>query len=769
MPTPPNWEAAVDGVPGNLNATNHAAELTQFLGTHDINLLYTGVPLVSPAGGANFSWLTLGGTTDLSQKFTMPGGHTAVGRVTLPLNPVGNGADLMVSLVPDNAGSPNLTNILAATQVPAAFINQLSATSGLANGGPLNQPDYNAAYLTGGITQTPWAPAAGAAGVLNQAGFTSSGGFGIFVGGDDGATANANVSTVSADTSGALQPLVAQPSLPTPTTSVAVTTVPGFVVSAGGTTTLLAANTTANVWVAGWDSNTGQIGSWSAQAPLPSPVYRATASSYNNYVYVMGGFNSSNNVTGNVYFALVNNGQISAWNTVALPAGFANAFSAVIDNVLIIAGGDTNSLFAITNVWYSYLGSDGTPGPWIAGPSLPNGANRNGSPGTSQPLLSNMMGILNGNDGNFLQTLSVKNGVVAKNWVESTWPYSGFIGENFVLSTDTGLGEFDFFNMNPSGGFYQRSVLLPVPTISVPLMATGLTPASVYHVVLQQIQSTSASDYLQYGINSSALTADALKSVRHSGTWTTITAGYSTPLTVYDNAVTGRLMHTWEDPSSTGSTYTSNLATRTTDILFDKHNNLLGLCDSTAQPNDPLNINPTFTTGVANWTPVGCTFTQSSAQVHGGFPFSGLMTPNTTTNPSVTSELERIIAVAPLFNNSQWYTVNGWFYSVTGWGTFNLNINWYTSTQTLISTSSSVTSLAANTWKNVVNTFQPPSNAFYASIGIVQTGSTTNANLLYCSNVTLSSSIELTKSFATVSEVTSSSAGWPPTGITQLA
>ena len=203
--------------------------------------------------------------------------------------------------------------------------------------------------------------------------------------------------------------------------------------------------------------------------------------------------------------------------------------------------------------------------------------------------------------------------------------------------------------------------------MSVPLPASSLTAGATYHVVLQQRPSGTASDYLQYGINSASLPSDALKSSRHSGTWTTIQTGYSMPMAVYDNTANSPVLHTWSDPASTGSTYSSNLAAKTSTLVYNQYNLPFGLCEATALPNDPLNSNPTFTSGTSPWTATNCTLTQSSTQTHGGFAFSGLITPNgTSASVFIQSENVPINAGTAVTNPGRFYQVNGWVYSPTG-------------------------------------------------------------------------------------------------------
>jgi hypothetical protein len=786
MPTTARWEAARNGLPGDLNATNHAAQVDQFLGTHGITPIYEGNQLVTPSGGAfpvptgaAFTWLTYGTATDFAQPFTMPGGHTAIGRITAPVQPVGNGADLLVSLYPDNgSGAPNTANLLAATMVPAPHLASLTAPSGLGAGGPLTAARFNTLYSTGGLNTVTWG---GAAGNINgAAGFassTTSGNYFINVGGSlvtGGPAANTNdVLTVKFVSSGVLGLPVPQPGLPTTLGDAAVTTTTGSVIVVGGYTYSPSAAALSTVFTASWDSANGVIGSWSTQAALPQALWALCAAASGNTVYVVGGLTNSNALVNTVYWATVNNGQISAWNTTSYPLNIYRPAVAVIQGHLVVAGGATvyGGTTDTAAVYYAAINSDGSLGAWRAGPSIPIPFDTLGTQQsftfTSHALIL-LGGVSNTVGTNNFQVLSFDANGPADTW------YSVNLGG---LSNSTGQigafllgsGEHQVFYLDYSNQSYTYTDAAPVPMVSVPLPASGLTAGGKYHVVLQQKPSQSASDYLQYGITQNALPSDALKSSRHSGTWITARTGFSAPMTVYDRTAGGSVLHTWDDPASTGSSATSNIAARTTTMLYNGYGLPYGVCEATALPNDPLNANPTFTTGTTPWTATNCTLTQSSTQTHGGFPFSGLITPNgTSATVSAQSELVPISAGNALTQGARWYLLNGWLYSPTGWSTVPLSVNWYDRNGTLLSTSSSTVSLTAATWTNETLYFDAPAGAAQAAIVITESGTPAAGNTLYLSNVTLTAAPELAETLAPVSQITYSGS-WPPTGVTQLA
>lgn len=779
MNTTPSWEAAKNGRPGHLDATNHANHVNQLLGMHNITPVYEGSRIVRPAPGCDLVWTPMTNTVDIDQPLTMPTGSTAIGRVTLPLQATGAGADVLVTLYPDNAGSPSLSNPIVSTTIPASWITAFTAPQGLSSGGPLASPSFNVLTGTGGIAAQPWGgPVGDGTGIAQNVSVCVSGNYFIIAGGYTTTTV-ATVNTIpylGGAQIGGGQP---QPPLPVAAYQGHLIATSDAVVFSGGYTSI-GSTWLTNTWVASWDPSTGTVGSWSSQAALPVGTYAGATAVWNDTVYIMGGLTSTGNVN-TVYYATVTNGQLTSWNTgPPLPVSINCGIAGVVGNWLIIAGGNLTSSESSVNAsaatYYAAIASDGSLGSWQTGPLLPSGVVSYG-PGWDTVVTDSALvvfcGLVTGGlTSNLISTLTASTTGMADHWQSCQWREGG---AELVGGFPVGNGEWCVVNPNIPVSEAYSTTLTPVSKLSVPLPAAGLTPGATYHVVIQQHQTASASDYVSYGIGADTPLSSgypvALQSPRHGNSWTPIASGGTShlPMTVYDTTVSGEIWHTLEDPSSTGSSVTSNLAARSTTLVWNQKNLPIGVAEATALPNDPLNSNPTFTSGTSTWTAHNGTIAQSSAQTHGGYAFSGLMTPTGgSSTASVTSELVPIKAVFPQFSNAQWYQVNGWFYSPTGWANVSLSVDWYDATSTYISTSSTPVSLTAATWTNLVNTYQPPSNAAYASIDVTEGSIPAATNLLYLSNVTLALSPELTTALGAVTQITYSGQ-WPPIGVTQLA
>lgn len=782
MPVTPAWEAARNGAPGNLNATNHAAQINQFLGTHQITPVYEGAQTVVLSGGTNFISTNFRSDTDLDQMVTLPGGVTTLGRVVLPVTVNGNGSDLLVSLYPDSgSNTPNTSSLLASTTVPAKWLSSLSAPVGLALGGPLATARFNTLSASGGQSATSaWAAAAGGPGGVSVfPSATTSGNFLLIAGGDDtvGVATVGNVNSAQFQGSGVLGLPVPQPPVPVGTEFSVLATTSSTAIYAGGQNISASSvvTTVANVWTANWNPDTGVVGSWSQQTSLPQASLQSGGATFNNTVYYVGGLNGST-VFANVYYANVNNGQIGSWLTgPPLPVPLYSMAVAVIGNWLVVAGGQTGAAPSQVNtMYYAPINSDGSLGSWLTGPTFPTKWSSS-SVGWNFFTTPNSI-TLYGGEGiagialSTVQTLTFTASGPSDSWFVNSL---SAIENNIVTAFPIGQGLYSVISLNLTSTTtnYNSTTMTPVTQLSVPLPATGLTPGAKYHVLLQQYLLADASDYVSFGLNTGTTAADAIKSVRNSGTWTTAQTGYAVPLVMYDNTTGGQILHTWQDPSALGSAPVNNLAARTTTTIRNTLGLPIGFLESTVKPKDALNVNPTFTAGVASWTPVGCTFTQSSTQVHGGFPFSGLMTPDgVTAAPSVSSEMIPIKRLTTLFDTDEFFTLNGWLYSPTGYGSnLTVNVDWYTRTSTLISTSTTATPLVAATWTNTVNTYLPPATATTAVIRVSEAGTPTSSNTVFFSNIFLSSSIEITSSVPSVVSISyAAGSQWPPVTITEL-
>jgi hypothetical protein len=780
MPATPPWESARNGVSNDLNAVNHANQVNQLLGTHGINPVYEGNRVVVPADGTGFFQEFTGNGIDLAQTFTMSG--TTTGRVSLPVFSTSTGSDFTVTLCPDSGGNPVTTNVLAQTMVPASWVNNLTNQFGTVGAGPLviaqNQTMTGTQNIT---TGQAWGAITvdGTGTPLFNNSVCTNGNYFISAGGITTALSGAVFTSQFVGT-GQLATPILQPSIPVPTyfgmlaaNSNSLFFIGGNIAS-GGTTL------TANTYTASWNPLTGIVGTWSLQAAIPLAVQHGSAATSGNTVYVVGGADQSDVVRAEVYYATVSNGQITTWNRAQnLPTPLQQSAVAVVNGWLVVAGGSTTSgsNTSTSLVYYAQILPDGSLGLWRSGPSLAS-AMYTWAPGwnfaTTDSGMHIVGGTVTGGGAIFLvQSLSVTANAVGDYWKSQGFGSIG--GAQMVTAFPMGNGKWNLITPhigNPSS--YAWSVLTPMPFMSVPLVATGLTNGATYHIMYQEHQYRTSSDFLSIGMSNGAYPVSAQSRTRGGSVWSTFSSGNSIPMVIYDNSVSanGLILHTWEDPTSTGSTAFSNMASRTTSMLYNSYNLPIGYCESTVLPNEPLNMNPTFTTGVTNWTAHNCTFVQSSAQVHGGFAFSGLMTPNGVASaPNVTSELVPIQQALVSFRPVQIYQINGWFYSPTGWGNVSLSVDWYDANQTYITTTNSTTTLAAATWTNLVMSYNPPSNAFYASINFIEATTPAAGNTVFFSNVFIVASPERTLAVAPVVQINYGSSGsngvpWPPLGVT---
>ena len=113
-----------------------------------------------------------------------------------------------------------------------------------------------------------------------------------------------------------------------------------YVYEIGGYNGTSAVNT---VYYAALNTN-GTIGSWSSSNNLPVATYQATSAAYNGYVYEIGGYNGSSNVS-TVYYAPINSGGATdIWNTTtSLPSAVDQAISIAFNGFIYELGGYTTA------------------------------------------------------------------------------------------------------------------------------------------------------------------------------------------------------------------------------------------------------------------------------------------------------------------------------------------------------------------------------------------------------------------------------------------
>ena len=570
MTTPnadPAWLAARCGLPGDTTAVNHAAQVAQFLAAHGITCVYAGnrawtvastssatvTPFfwVDPANIAGgFGWLP---DYDVDQPVILPGGVTAIGRVEVAVQAFGAGADLQVTLYPDSAGNPNLASPLASATIPAAHLLALSAAGSLASAGPLATSRSNTT-LPGNTASAAWTqPAVSINGAGTFATPVTSGNWTLFLGGFDATAgaATAMVASVQYLGGGAVSGAIPQPALPQAAWYSAASATTDAIVVAGGTNQ--ASAHFASVWTAPWDPAAGTLGAWSAQQSLPAASVNAAAAAWNDTIYIAGGSTDGTNANAvaTLWHATEQNGQVTAWSAgPPLPAPVIKPYLAVVGDWLIAAGGADTSGTALTATWYAAIGGDGTPGPWQPGPQLPAPAY---AFAPSWNLIATdsaviiISGTTTGGASSFCtQVLAVSPDGPAPEWQLLDYTLGAYGTFPAAAYQSGGDGEWEIFGFFPTG--YTSATLLPVPFISVPLPASGLTPGNTYHIVFRQSGGDALNNYVQLGeLTAATPPAPWLYSARGSGGPWSSHASHAIAVSVYDQAPGGPVLHLHED------------------------------------------------------------------------------------------------------------------------------------------------------------------------------------------------------------------------------
>lgn len=772
----PNWSAARAGLLGNAGTVNASNQVNQFLGAHGMTPVYQGKAILTPNGtGGPFSSLPLSGT-DKDQPFTMSG--TTIGRVAIPMMPFGNGADLIVSLCADSAGAP-ATIPIAQTRVPAGWLTATAKYTAIpgtspvqlaATDSPLATPSNNA-FTMGNVVN------------FEFTGGTPSGGFGtstaaitnnttdtiVLVGGTNAAgTAVTNVFTITYEGTNALQNMLPQPGLPIGlfvVSGICVTTDPSsgdqyVIVTGGQTGTSPSYTTIANVYASQLSGTNEQMSAWTTQTALPTALQRHMSAASGNNVYVTGGLNASNQVQNTTYWANVQNGQITAWNTgPTLPVGVYDHFTVALNGFLFVIGGYTvpGNSTPTTNVWYAPISpTDGSLGSWQTGPALPSA-----NAGLNTFFTAGADGVL------------IRPGVTQGIWSltvdlsgpQQVWQEEAFPGFDLGALMSNGPGQYYWFEGFASGGTsYNSAGFIVCPYISVPLPATGLTNGATYHIVLQQPPGAAdLNNYLLNVVDFNVFPGNPVQQIRTRGTTTWVPQSSAIPLTVYDQTDAVPVRHVYADNGARMSTLIYNT---TPDRA------LTGVLEATQQPAPPMNLNSTFTQGFLPWSGNNGTISQSNAFTHGNLPFSAKFIPNGVSSQTyIESELMAI-------ELQQGYNATCWFYSPTGYTNCEIIINWYGaagfSGGFISSATGPTTSVAANTWTQLTvsaGANYPPATAVFATLGVYERGTPPATAIFYVSAPNLFQAVGPQLVTAAAVDYAGTWPGqdlWPPLGVTQV-
>lgn len=158
-------------------------------------------------------------------------------------------------------------------------------------------------------------------------------------------------------------------SLPAPRDAHATVTANGYVYVLGGddSTSGSPTNGTTTVYYAKLNAD-GSLGSFSTTTALPANRVDTMSVVANGYIYAIGGatVNTGGNAVTTIYYAKLNaDGTIGSWLTAAnsLPQARKNGGAVVVNNYLYILGGENTSARTRTT-FYAKLNADGSVGGW---------------------------------------------------------------------------------------------------------------------------------------------------------------------------------------------------------------------------------------------------------------------------------------------------------------------------------------------------------------------------------------------------------------------
>lgn len=158
----------------------------------------------------------------------------------------------------------------------------------------------------------------------------------------------------------------------------------GYMYAIGGQNTTTGAVCTTEHALIG----TGTVGAWVADTAIGSTSGTTTCTtgderadagftSFNNYVYVVGGKNNAGTLQTTTYYALLGTGSIGNWaTTTAFSTARTGAVAVAYGQTLYLIGGLDGSGKYLMDVQYVNLAANGSAGTWNYATSLPQPINR---------------------------------------------------------------------------------------------------------------------------------------------------------------------------------------------------------------------------------------------------------------------------------------------------------------------------------------------------------------------------------------------------------
>lgn len=126
-----------------------------------------------------------------------------------------------------------------------------------------------------------------------------------------------------------------------------------------------------NVWSAEIQTD-GSLASWTSTTDLPSPRSGFNMAVCNGYLYVIGGYTGSGDLTEVIFAQINDNGTIGTWeSTTNIPAVRRACRCFAHNDYLYVTGGHSSTLTYYNTVWMTQSQPDGTIGSWTSTTPLP--------------------------------------------------------------------------------------------------------------------------------------------------------------------------------------------------------------------------------------------------------------------------------------------------------------------------------------------------------------------------------------------------------------
>lgn len=119
------------------------------------------------------------------------------------------------------------------------------------------------------------------------------------------------------------------------------------------------------------DPSTGAVGSWSTTSSFIGARDEFTGIAYQGYMYLLGGWNGSVNLSSVEYASINADGTLGKWGTTtAMATATANMVATAYNGYIYYSGGG-DGIGPVAGVTYARLNSDGSIGSWVSTTAMP--------------------------------------------------------------------------------------------------------------------------------------------------------------------------------------------------------------------------------------------------------------------------------------------------------------------------------------------------------------------------------------------------------------